>query len=563
MAKIERPIDKNSWIWNDLDKLEPCLILFIHGYTGHAENTWQRFPHLIRQVGQGFETGFDVASFGYKTGFVFNTKKVEVIAGLFSSFISAHANKYQHIFIMAHSLGGVVSRCLVPQLFDKKPAIFHKIRQIHFIGVPHYGIGYKKSWLVNLITFLPGTRLSQQLTADSPTLLDIFGRWNKLLRQLQNEQIEFPQVINYVGSEDWVAPYQRIIGEFNEQETVEIAEETHLSLAKPHGPENTLYTLVKQSILSEAYLCVKKNYLTDSDYRFLDKVFEMLYSEKALIVLAQKGRINELLVPKIIEKRLKKRFDSKNTYFLIPLSGSSVAAKDYFADLGAQLKLDDYIDSHINLEMALKRQLKQLEHGQSMFLFIRRVEKGDGTRAYELAGMLRNLLELEEKLRVLLLGDQKLVELRYGEGRLSLLSGITNEQWPELRVEDVRQLYPVLDVDTAQAFLEMSGGLPKLLEQCWEYFEKRLSFADYPERLQKSASLVDAFMPFTDKSAERQQICQWLAREDLGPTETYIRDDLLRRLYWSNLLATRNGRLVWRCEVIRKAGQEILACFRK
>ncbi len=259
MAKIERPIDKNSWIWNDLDKLEPCLILFIHGYTGHAENTWQRFPHLIRQVGQGFETGFDVASFGYKTSLAFNTKTIEKIAGLFSAFISAHANQYQHIFIVAHSLGDIVSRCLVPQLFDKKPAIFHKIRQIHFIGVPHYGIDPQKTWLVNLTTFLPGMRLSQQLTADSPSLVDILGRWDKLLRQLQHDQIAPPQVTNYVGSEDWVAPYQQMIGAFNQQERVEYAEETHLSLAKPHGPENTLYMLVKQSIQSEADIGVKKN----------------------------------------------------------------------------------------------------------------------------------------------------------------------------------------------------------------------------------------------------------------------------------------------------------------
>ena len=277
--------------------------------------------------------------------------------------------------------------------------------------------------------------------------------------------------------------------------------------------------------------------------------------------MAQKGRINELLVPQIIEERLKKRFGSKNTYFLMPLSGASVKPKDYFADFGQQLDLTDIINNHTDLERALKR---RLQHGKPLFLFIRRVEKGDGARAHELASMLRNLLEITQ-LQVLLLGDQKLVELRYGEGRLSLLSGITVEQWPELSVQDVRQLYPVLDVDTAQAFLEISGGLPKLLAQCCEYFEKRLPISDYPKQLQKSALLVEAFMPFTAKSVERQKICQWLAQEDLGSIESeyYIRNDLLRQLYWSNLLLKRNEQLVWRCEVIRKAGQKILACFKK
>jgi hypothetical protein len=330
-------------------------------------------------------------------------------------------------------------------------------------------------------------------------------------------------------------------------------------LAKPHGPENTLYTLVKQSIQSEADIGVKKHDITDSDYRFLDEVFNTLSRERALIVLSQKGQIDELSVPQIIEERLEKRFGSKNTYFLMPLSGASVKSKDYFADFGQQLDLADTINNHIDLERALKR---RLQHGKPLFLFIR-VVKGDGARTNELAGMLRNLLETT-KLQVLLLGDQELVELRYGKSRLSLLDGITVKQWPELSVQDVRQLYPALDTNNAQAFLEMSGGLPKLLAQCWEYFNKRLPISDYPKRLQKSASLVEAFMQFTDKSAaERQQICHWLAQEDLGPTETYIRDDLLRQLYWSNLLAERNERLVWRCEVIRKAGQEILACFKK
>ncbi len=553
MAKIERTIDKNSWIWNDLDRLEPCLILFIHGYTGHAENTWQRFPHLIRQVGQGFETGFDVASFGYKTGLL-NTKTIENIAGLFSSFISAHANQYQHIFIVAHSLGGVVSRCLVPQLFAKKPVIFHKIRQIHFIGVPHYGIGRKKSWWVNLFTFLPGMGLSQQLTADSPTLLDILGRWDKLLRQLQDDKIAPPLVTNYVGSEDWVAPYKRIIGEFNRRELVEQVEETHLSLAKPHGPENTLYTLVKKSIQADVNVGVKKRCLTDSDQGFLDEVFETLFSEKALIILAQKGRIDELLVPQEIEQQLKRRFGARNTYFLMPLSGASVKPQKYFTYLAKQLELSGTFNDHSDLETALE---SRLEHGKSMLLFVRRVENGDGLRADELAGMLRNLLE-KTSLQVLLLGNQKLAELRYGKGRVSLLSGITVMQWPELRVEDVRQLYPYLNVDKAQAFLDVSGGVPKLLESCWGYFELRLPVSGYSMRLQKK--VAEAFMPFFRNLVERRQVCLWLGQEDLGPTEAFIRDGLLRRLFWGNLLVERDEKLVWRCDSIRMAGEDVLRC---
>lgn len=297
----------------------------------------------------------------------------------------------------------------------------------------------------------------------------------------------------------------------------------------------------------------------DSDHIFLDKVFEELYSKRALIILAQKDRIDELSVPKIIEQRLKQRFGAQNTYFLIPLSGTTVEPQAYFSYLAQQLNVPDsiHIHTHSDLESALER---RLQSDKSLFLFIRHVEKGDGNRANELAGLLRNLLE-KTNLQILLLGDQKLAELRYGKGRSSVLSGITVQQWPELTVQDVQQRYPDLDAEQAQTFLSLSGGHPKLIEECWHYFQQRVLISDYAERLSKSSSLADTFMQFTDSLIETRQICQWLSQENLGPTETYIRDDLLRQLYWRNLLVVeQDEQLVWRCEAIRKAGQRILAC---
>lgn len=86
------------------------MVLFIHGYTGHPEATWAKFPSLIRQVDQGFDSGFDVASFGYESHMVRNSQGIADIAGRLLTFIDAHAHENKNVFIIAHSLGGLVTR---------------------------------------------------------------------------------------------------------------------------------------------------------------------------------------------------------------------------------------------------------------------------------------------------------------------------------------------------------------------------------------------------------------------------------------------------------------------
>jgi hypothetical protein len=74
--------------------------------------------------------------------------------------------------------------------------------------------------------------------------------------------------------------------------------------------------------------------------------------------------------------------------------------------------------------------------------------------------------------------------------------------------------------------------------------------------------LVAAFTPFLSKPDFSRKILVRLASLDICPATTYIFDDLLRQLYWANLLVKRlvkgEKRLVWRCEAIRQAGISIL-----
>ncbi len=55
-------------------------------------------------------------------------------------------------------------------------------------------------------------------------------------------------------------------------------------------------------------------------------------------------------------------------------------------------------------------------------------------------------------------------------------------------------------------------------------------------------------------------LCALLNRTTLGKFDLWPADKLLRKLYWSNLITCRGSDFQWRCEYIRQAGREMLAC---
>ena len=54
-------------------------MLFVLGYAGDADETWQRFLNLMLQADKGFFAGYDIASFGYDTAMLVN--RMEGAAG--------------------------------------------------------------------------------------------------------------------------------------------------------------------------------------------------------------------------------------------------------------------------------------------------------------------------------------------------------------------------------------------------------------------------------------------------------------------------------------------------
>jgi len=294
---------------------------------------------------------------------------------------------------------------------------------------------------------------------------------------------------------------------------------------------------------------------------FLDKLFEDFYHHEALILLAQTPGITSFVLDEI-ETRLKDRFGAENTYRLTsPVDKSEITDQTYFSFLAKQCGLSQPIHNAGELEMAL---WEKLQGDNVICLLISRLEKGD-QRADELAKILRNILETNQ-LRVLLCGGQKLAELKFANAKSSLLNIAGVKEWPELALNDV--WYLLNQQGTSQLFqkkelpalLAVSGGHPTLLQYCFEYRAKNpnLPINEYPQRLKQEPELVAAFTRFQQNPKLAQQLCKWLAQPEVAPAPPYIFDDLLREVYWLNLLVKRDNCLVWRCDAVCEAGQEIL-----
>jgi len=93
--------------------------------------------------------------------------------------------------------------------------------------------------------------------------------------------------------------------------------------------------------------------------------------------------------------------------------------------------------------------------------------------------------------------------------------------------------------------------------------EPDLSWANYPRRLSRKEYVRRLFTPFIQDESKKQRVYQWLLKQSICKAQAYIPDDLLRELYWQNLLKEKredDGRIMlyWRCEALRIAGKEIL-----
>ena len=251
IQKTEQVLDEfGSWIWRASGRPEKNLILFVHGFRGNPLSTWRRFPDLVRIRGSALDEGYDIASIGYRTERVFGGHGLVALGEILASVLEVNSVGAERIYIVAHSLGGILARsALVACARDDRRDILSRTRQLHVIGVPYSGLWFLPNFVAQYLFF---NKILSRLGHGSAELRRILLAYNDVVANACETP---PLVTNYFGDRDWVASNGAAterLAKLCPRESIRLVPADHISIAKPHNPNDTLFRLVTRAIVGDA-----------------------------------------------------------------------------------------------------------------------------------------------------------------------------------------------------------------------------------------------------------------------------------------------------------------------
>ncbi|NTU44346.1 MAG: hypothetical protein HGA99_02335 [Chlorobiaceae bacterium] len=128
---------------------ERNLVIFLHGLFGNRYKTWNGFQKYLFDDIENCDIGTYTYLNGFKRVNIFKSKKVEIEGRLVGEYI--RDLDYDNIYIIAHSLGGVLcQQAFVELITSRQSTSLKKIKGLFLIAVPLLG-----SWVIpRLLAFL-------------------------------------------------------------------------------------------------------------------------------------------------------------------------------------------------------------------------------------------------------------------------------------------------------------------------------------------------------------------------------------------------------------------------
>ncbi len=211
----------------------------------------------------------------------------------------------------------------------------------------------------------------------------------------------------------------------------------------------------------------------------------------------------------------------------------------------------------------------RLHYETPLLLMISHFEQGNESCTTELAGILRDLNErFPTNFNILICGGEKLARMYFQGGSLSLLNHAEVMEWPELTIEDICLLFPEKELNekTAENLLKISGGHPRIIEKCLDFYRPGTGIdeAAIKNKAESNFSFIaNDFTSFASDERQKHKLCDLLSKKGkVYPSQPYIIDPMVRKLYWKNLLTKDEAHenLVWRCDLIRQIGIQAAGC---
>jgi tetratricopeptide (TPR) repeat protein len=221
-------------------------ILFVHGFSGDAENTFSEAPKLL--MANEDMDGWDMFPLGYSGNIVPEMGKniwacasdIKRNSDFLLTSIKNKFSKYKRIAIVAHDLGGIVAQ---QALLELEKHDLDRISHVLFFGTPSNGLPE-----IELKNFFTYSAEEKELKEGSPYMQRLRNAWNGKF------QHKYPFKFKTIAAtEDAYVPMSSSLEPFP-KEFQEVVEADHFSLVQIDDINDDSYQLLLNSLMNKSFL---------------------------------------------------------------------------------------------------------------------------------------------------------------------------------------------------------------------------------------------------------------------------------------------------------------------
>ncbi len=213
-----------------------CAIVFIHGFSGHASNTWGSFPGFLAEDPR--LTNWDIYGLGYPSSLRVDIPGVwsadpdlNVLAlELCTALRLPPLNRYRGIALIAHSMGGLVAQRAVLE-GDVRSRVSHLL----LFGTPSGGL--RKATLGALLK-----RQASDMSSGSAFITKLRADWIRLY----GNNLPFETRV-IAGDRDQFVPPGSSLAPFPDAVQAVIPGD-HVSMVKPQRPDQRAVSIVIETL---------------------------------------------------------------------------------------------------------------------------------------------------------------------------------------------------------------------------------------------------------------------------------------------------------------------------
>ncbi|WP_277591804.1 ABC-three component system protein [Pseudomonas chlororaphis] len=393
-----------TWVKKDS---KPNAVIFVHGLKGGQE-TWSfdeniSFPKMLATDPQ-LSDRFDVGCFNYFTTFttsygisksIFSRlfgsiKKVRKnlpiteIAQLLRTEFEVNLNDYEKIIIVAHSMGGLVSKaCILSHLEETQNTL---VKGFISLAVPHSG-----AKIADIGSFISSNIQLENLNVLSDAIYQFSREWVSATN---------PPPTKYIyGAHDLFVEKKSALAIESQKKDSIAVDEDHFSICKPKSQSETVYKAVLKYILE--FDAKSKEPLTIKDFQDNNQYDDHFFVLKMVIADIHEGITGNAKGYFFNAEEARKLFTSdhdKNLLSVLYGKVREVYRQEYEYHIANRTTADQFIQSVHSKIMSedngyLKTLLAELDGVHKKGMIHQLANKADTTIVWSLNTTLKDIVE--------------------------------------------------------------------------------------------------------------------------------------------------------------------------